>query len=65
MKTKAELEEELALLRLRVAELEGAVEAYRYALAQTPPPQPNTDANWWWTPQVFNTQPSILPCVTS
>jgi hypothetical protein len=59
MQTKAELEAELALLRLRVAELEGAVEAYRYAIATNQPlvPQTMTDNQWWWTPQ-------IMPCTT-
>lgn len=41
-KTKAELEEEVSYLSLRVAALEGAVAAYRYALEQVaqPPPPP-------------------------
>lgn len=55
--TKAQLEAEIVLLRLRVSELEGAVEAYKYAIAhQQPLPSPSlNDPNWWWQPQVFTT----------
>lgn len=50
MKTKAELELELAELRLEVAGLRAAVEAYRFAFEQIGKPQPQTytwgDYNW-------------------
>lgn len=41
-RTKAELEEEISYLSHRVAALEGAITAYRYALEQVsaPPPAP-------------------------
>jgi hypothetical protein len=52
MQTKAELEAEISRLRERVAELEGAVTAYQFALAHKDPAipsphYPNTD--WAWT----------------
>jgi len=51
MQTKAELEAELARLRVRVAELEGAVAAYQYALTQVNKPETYpyyTGATWVW-----------------
>lgn len=53
MKTKAELTAEVTQLRERVAELEGAVVAYQYALAHKDTamalPSPHYPADWAWT----------------
>lgn len=67
MMTKAELEAEITRLRIRVAELEGAVAAYQYALSQNPPQPLTTADTWqWWQPQVFNTPNTFtIPCTTS
>jgi hypothetical protein len=66
MQTKAELEAEIVRLRIRVAELEGAIEAYKFTVAHFPystsAPAVNTN-DWWWQPQAF--QPSTFPIVTS
>jgi hypothetical protein len=60
--TKAQLEAEIVLLRLRVSELEGAVEAYRYALAhQQPAPGTNVnDPGWWWNQNQWTFQPNTI-----
>lgn len=65
MQTKAELEAEITRLRERVAELEGAVAAYQYALAYKdtaiPSPYytlPNT--GWYEFPNVVTT-PNTFP----
>lgn len=64
MQTKAELEAEITRLRERVAELEGAVAAYQYALSQKPaeplPFFPNTD-QWQWTFPNVTTHPYTFP----
>lgn len=71
MKTKAELEEEITYLSYRVAALEGAVTAYRYALEQVSKPvEPTyTDFSTWpglgqmqWYP---TTAPYAPPNITS
>jgi hypothetical protein len=56
MQTKANLEADIAALRLRVAELEGMVRAYEYAISHNIPLPATTitDPFWWWQPQVFN-----------
>ena len=60
MQTKAELEAEIIRLRERVAELEGAVAAYQYALAHKEPVMPMTYPatdhwNWWQFPKIVTT----------
>lgn len=63
MQTKAELEAEISRLRERVAELEGAVAAYQYALSQINKPEPlpyypATD-QWRWTFPNVTTSPTF------
>lgn len=59
MKTKADLEEELAAARTRIAELEGMVSAYQFALQQLDRPQPiqpyNPPSPWYH----FDTWPGL------
>ena len=61
MQTKAELEEEITELRLRVAELEGQVAAYTNVLlskVDSLPYVPVTD-QWFWNFPLVPTSPSV------
>lgn len=57
MQTKAELEAEIARLKLRVAELEGMVHAYEYALVQVP--STKTWGGEWWNPNTTWQFPTV------
>lgn len=63
MQTKAELEDEIAKLRLRVAELEGQVEAFKLVIANLPQPLPYYPATdqWQWTFPNVVTTPKPFP----
>lgn len=54
MKTKAELEAEVNDLKVRVAELEGAIEAYRFALEHVNPQQAQSGYYYWPNTQWYN-----------
>lgn len=63
MKTKAELEAEVNDLKVRVAELEGQVSAYQYALTQVNRPEPAPmpyypSTTWTWPDTTF---PNVVP----
>jgi hypothetical protein len=66
VKTKAQLEDEITYLKERVAALEGACTAYRFALEQAngnypQPIQPYQPFEQW---PGLGYQPNILPCTT-
>ena len=71
MKTKSELEAEINDLKVRVAELEGMVEAYQFTLERVKVKQPVDPRHPWstwplddftWT---FRDNINVLPCTVS